>query len=258
MSVLRLALTALRRRAVRTREISARPQWRSTGISHSKVLAESSDLYELITHDVKPEFVSAYWSLAEEHLTRISRDPDMPVSLVGSWGTLIGENLDRANHILTYKEGYKGKTRVVEALARDEQWQSFVRESGKLVSRRSSSLLFEFTFWPEIVPTNRGWIFELRTYHLKSGSLIEWGQAWRQGILYRGSNQEAVHGWFAQIGQMHIVYHLWTYPDLVQRRETRQLAWNTPGWDDCVINTVPLIRAMDTAILSAASFSPLQ
>ena len=258
MSVLRLALSSLKPRAALARTISSKTQWHSTGISHSKVLAESSDLYELIIHDVKPEFASAYWPLAEEQLTRISEDPDMPVSLVGSWGTLIGENLDRATHILTYKDGYKGKTRVLQALGRDEQWQRFSRESGKLVNKRSSSLLFEFTFWPEIVPTNRGWIFELRTYHLKSGSLIEWGQAWRQGILYRGSNEEAVHGWFAQIGQMHIVYHLWTYPDLVQRRETRQLAWNTPGWDDCVINTVPLIRSMDTAILSAVKFSPLK
>ena len=258
MSVLRLALTALSRRAAHTRAIGSQTRWNTLGISHSKVLAENSNLYELITHDIKPECVSAYWPLAEEQLTRLSQDPDMPVSLVGSWGTVIGENLDRATHILTYKEGYKGQTRVQEALERDEQWQSFIRESGKLVNKRSSSLLFEFTFWPEIVPTNRGWIFELRTYHLKSGSLIEWGQAWRQGILYRGANEEAVHGWFAQIGQMHIVYHLWTYPDLVQRRETRQLAWNTPGWDDCVINTVPLIRSMDTAILSAASFSPLK
>ncbi|KAI6649800.1 Protein NipSnap-like protein 1-like [Oopsacas minuta] len=258
MSALRLAITCLRAKGSYTRSVRSKTTLPYYGRSHSKVLAENSKLFELIIHDVKPECESSYWPLVEKELTRISADKNLPVSLVGSWGTLVGKNLDQATHVLAYEDGYKGKTNCLDALSRDKEWQMFSRESGKLVNRRKSSLLYEFTFWPEIVPTNRGWIFEMRTYNLKSGSLIEWGQAWRQGIYYRGSNNEAVHGWFAQIGQLHIVYHLWTYPDLVQRRETRQLAWNTPGWDDCVINTVPLIITMDTAILSAASFSPLK
>ena len=257
MSVLRLAISCLKAKLPLSRSISSAAA-QSAAKSHSKVLAENSRLYELIIHDLKPECVSEYWPLAEQHLTRISVDEQLPVSLVGSWGTLIGKNLDQAIHILAYEDAYKGKTHVLQALSRDKEWQRFTQESGKLLNKRKSSLLYEFTFWPEIVPTNRQWIFELRTYNLKSGSLIEWGQAWRQGILYRGSNEEAVHGWFAQIGQLHTVYHLWTYPDLPQRRDTRQLAWNTPGWDDCVINTVPLILTMDTAILSPAPFSPLK
>ena len=258
MSVLGIACLRASRVFPSVRHISSSALVRKTGISHSKVLAENSALYELVTHDLKPGSVSEYWPLAEKQLTRVSESEQLPVSLVGSWSTLIGENTDQAHHILIYKDGYHGKMSVLNSLNRDPEWQSFQRESGNLVNKRSSSLLFEFTFWPEIVPMNRGWIFELRTYILRSGSLIEWGQAWRQGIKHRGANCEAVHGWFAQIGHMHAVYHLWTYPDLVQRRETRQLAWMTPGWDDCVMNTVPLIRSMDTAILTPASFSPIK
>jgi len=40
------------------------------------------------------------------------------------------------------------------------------------------------------------------------GTLIEWGQAWEAGLRYRG-NDEAVAGWFTQIGLIHQVYHLW-------------------------------------------------
>lgn len=62
-------------------------------------------------------------------------------------------------------------------------------------------------------------------------------------------------GWFSQIGEMHQVHHLWgmlgskskithfmsetlsAYKDLEDRKETRQAAWEFPGWDECVVKT---------------------
>lgn len=64
------------------------------------------------------------------------------------------------------------------------------------------------------------------------------------------------------------------YKNLVDRHETRQAAWQMPGWDECVLRTgkhdaigwhlkllfviVPLIRHMETKILSPTKYSPLQ
>ncbi|KAG8312410.1 Nipsnap [Homalodisca vitripennis] len=42
------------------------------------------------------------------------------------------------------------------------------------------------------------------------------------------------------------------------RKETRESAWRSPGWDECVAYTVPLIREMHSRILIPASFSPTQ
>ena len=78
-----------------------------------------------------------------------------------------------------------------------------------------------------------------------------------KGIQYR--REEAVGGWFSQIGHMHSVYHLWgllpthtyilnstsfsflslcaAYKSLQDRDETRQNAWTFPGWDECVRRT---------------------
>ena len=67
------------------------------------------------------------------------------------------------------------------------------------------------------------------------------------------------------------------YCDYVHRHETRQAAWELPGWDECVLRTgiyrfyyhvlmdlsvilflVPLVRHMETRILRPTPFSPLQ
>jgi hypothetical protein len=127
------------------------------------------------------------------------------------------------------------------------------------VYSRSSQILVAFTFWdPEaLVSKNKKGMYELRSYTLKSGTLIEWGQFWKVGIQYRGKD-EAVGGWFSQIGDMHTAHHLWSYDNFINRQETRDSAWHVPGWDECVLNTVPLIRHMEANILLPTSFSPLQ
>lgn len=48
------------------------------------------------------------------------------------------------------------------------------------------------------------------------------------------------------------------YKDLKTRRETRESAWRSPGWDECVAYTVPLIREMHCRILIPTPFSPTQ
>ena len=44
------------------------------------------------------------------------------------------------------------------------------------------------------------------------GSLIEWGEWWSQGIRHR-SEDEAVGGWFSQLGKIHQVHHMWSEAD---------------------------------------------
>ena len=56
----------------------------------------------------------------------------------------------------------------------------------------------------------------------------------------------------------HTTHSRIAYDDLESRKKVRAAAWATPGWDDCVAYTVPLIRSMKTRILLPMSFSPLQ
>lgn len=48
------------------------------------------------------------------------------------------------------------------------------------------------------------------------------------------------------------------YKNLEVRTQTREAAWMSPGWDECVAYTVPLIKEMQSKILHPTPFSPTQ
>lgn len=67
--------------------------------------------------------------------------------------------------------------------------------------------------------------------------MIEWGNAWSKGILYRKEFNQDVGGFFAQIGELYMVFHIWAYDSMVGRNTTRQHTWSKPGWDSTVAYT---------------------
>ncbi|VDM58136.1 unnamed protein product [Angiostrongylus costaricensis] len=70
--------------------------------------------------------------------------------------------------------------------------------------------------------------------------MIEWGNAWAKGITFRRDANQDVGGFFAQVGQLYIVYHIWAYPSMCARNETRHATWAKPGWDATVAYTAKL------------------
>lgn len=73
-------------------------------------------------------------------------------------------------------------------------------------------------------------IYEMRSYRLKPGTMIEWGNNWARAINFRRNNNEAYAGLFAQIGRLYNVHHIWCYNSYQERKETRENAWRQPGW----------------------------
>ena len=67
-----------------------------------------------------------------------------------------------------------------------------------------------------------------------------------------------VAGMFTQIGPLYYVHHIWAYKNLADRKASREKMWDKPGWDECVAYTVPLIRKMDSKIMTALPFSPMK
>uniref|UniRef100_A0A8C5IBA0 Nipsnap homolog 1 n=1 Tax=Junco hyemalis TaxID=40217 RepID=A0A8C5IBA0_JUNHY len=61
--------------------------------AHSNLLSkkETSNLYKIQFHNVKPECLEAYNKLTEEVLPKLHSDPDYPCDLVGNWNTWYGE-----------------------------------------------------------------------------------------------------------------------------------------------------------------------
>lgn len=117
----------------------------------------------------------------------------------------------------------------------------------------------EFDFWGGTAqPHNFGGIFELRTYDIFSGRLLEWEQHWRKGLECRKQVMEPVGAWFTQLGHLNRVQHLWQFADLEHRKISREKCWELPGWADTVHETVKLIDKMESNILIPLKFSPLK
>lgn len=133
----------------------------------------------------------------------------------------------------------------------------------------------EFSFWPTTPPRKLGGVFELRSYTLHPGNLLEWETHWRRGLEARREVMEGVGAWFVQvgmhcllaipynihakfqIGDLNTVHHLWQFADLEERRAQREKSWSVPGWGDTVHKTVPLIQTMKSRIMIPMSWSPV-
>ncbi|XP_018596001.1 protein NipSnap homolog 1 isoform X1 [Scleropages formosus] len=206
--------------------------------THSNLLSkkETSSLYKIQYHNVKPEYLEAYNSLSAEVQNRLHHDKDYPCEVVGSWNTWYGEQ-DQAVHLWRYKGGYPALTECLNKLRQNKEYLDFRKERSKMLISRRNQLLLEFSFWNEPAPRPGPNIYELRTYRLRPGTMIEWGNHWARAIKHRQENQEAVGGFFTQIGELYVVHHLWAYKDLQSREETRNFAWQKPGWDTAVYYT---------------------
>lgn len=115
----------------------------------------------------------------------------------------------------------------------------------------------EFSFWPTTPPRQLGGIFELRSYTLHPGNLLEWETYWRKGLEARREVMEGVGAWFVQIGDLNTVHHLWQFADLEERKARREKSWSIEGWGDTVHKTVPLIQTMKSRILVPMKWSPV-
>jgi len=225
--------------------------------SHSKALASKETVFEMQFHGVKPECMEAYLDQFGKFNT-LMNEKKTGAELVGSFTVEIGDQ-DEAVHIWQYPGGYPVLNNFNVAYRTDKDLVEFRKKRNQMLRYRRNQILLAFSFWPAIEPREGSHIYELRSYTLKPGTMYEWGNCWARGLQHRKTEKnEPVAGFMSQIGEQHMVHHMWAYTDLQTRKETREAAWSRPGWDDVVSYTVPLIRHMKSRILVPTPFSPLQ
>lgn len=225
--------------------------------SFSKKLMRGKYVHEIVTHKVIPGKALEYLDLVTNLYPKIASNDKFQVHLVGSWRTLIGD-MDTYTHIWEYK-GYQGFHHTQNAVHADEEYLYYLEQLRPLLRSRESDLMQEFDFWGGTAqPHNFGGIFELRTYDIFSGRLLEWEQHWRKGLECRKQVMEPVGAWFTQLGHLNRVQHLWQFADLEHRKISREKCWELPGWADTVHETVKLIDKMESNILIPLKFSPLK
>jgi hypothetical protein len=162
---------------------------------------------------------------------------------------LVGEQ-DTFLHILEYENyaGYDKTTRMIQEskvcsvphfpritnLTLSQEYSEAYKAMLPFINTRTTQLNQEFAFFPTAPPHTEGGLFELRTYQLKPGTLLEWEATWcvcaaslypamitqltrpsperRRGIEARRQFVAPVGAWFSQIGRLHQTHHLWQYP----------------------------------------------
>ncbi|CAI4229187.1 unnamed protein product [Auanema sp. JU1783] len=225
--------------------------------SHSSLLSTSEAIYEISTHNYKPgereNYLQRFGNLKVELSEKIPS-----VELVGSWTVNYGRTRDQAIHLWRYRKGYTDVDSIVKVSGSDAGIMAADNDVGKLCGRRKSILVKSFSYWREPEQRPASHVYDMRSYCLQPGSMIEWANAWAKGITFRREQNQDVGGFFAQIGQLYVVYHFWAYPSMSARHDTRTQTWAKPGWDATVAYTVPLIKKMQSKILTPTKYSQLQ
>ncbi|KAL2219124.1 NIPSNAP family protein [Thermoascus aurantiacus ATCC 26904] len=223
--------------------------------SFSQVLARGKYVHSIVFHEVKPDKVDEYVDLVGQWYPRMAAIEENKVNLVGSWRTEVGDN-DTFVHIWEYQR-YTGYHASLHAISRHPEFPEFDRRLKSLIKSKSTSLMQEFSFWPTTPPRRLGGLFELRSYTLHPGNLLEWETHWRRGLKARREVMEGVGAWFVQIGDLNTVHHLWQFANLEERKIRREQSWNIEGWAETVHKTVPLIQSMKSRILIPMPWSPV-
>jgi hypothetical protein len=122
--------------------------------------------------------------------------------------------------------------------------------------RRSTNTFHQFPFLPPVKPGNYGPIFEIRTYLLKPTGLAPTIAAWEKQAPVRMKLSPILAAMYSTTGEVTRFMHIWPYPDLVTRANTRKTAidtgvWPPPGGPDQLLT-------MHTDIYLPAPFSPIR
>lgn len=106
---------------------------------------------------------------------------------------MLGLTLTIAVHIWEYQR-YAGYHASLNSIQNHPEFPAFDAKLKTLITSKKTSLMQEFRFWPTSPPRSLGGVFELRTYTLHPGNLLEWETHWQKGLAARREVMEGVGG----------------------------------------------------------------
>jgi len=211
-------------------------------------------IYEVRTYDLKPGSVPE----AEKRFGEAYEKRKKYSELAAFWHTEIGP-LNQIIHVWPYKD-LEERARIRAAAVKDGAWPP--KTSEFMMSQRSD-IMMPFSFSPELKPGKMGPYFEMRTYTYASGELPKFVQLWEKALPSRLKVGPLCAVWYSELGGLNKFVHIWPYPTLDARNETRKKAQDTGMWPPSVVakkEGLPVYQlvAQENKILMPAAFSPLQ
>ena len=211
-------------------------------------------IYEVRTYDVKPHSIPE----VEKRFGEAYEKRKKYSELAAFWHTEIGP-LNQIIHVWPYKD-LEERARIRAAAVKDGAWPP--KTSEFMVNQRSD-IMVPFSFSPELKPGKMGPYFEMRTYTYASGELPKFVQLWEKALPSRLKVGPLCAVWYSELGGLNKFVHIWPYPTLDARNETRKKAQDTGMWPPSVVakkEGLPVYQllAQENKILMPAAFSPLQ
>jgi len=218
----------------------------------SDKFAKKERVSEITTHNVRPDSIDKYLNTYERLIDFINSEKDvLHGESLGNFKVLIGDQ-DQFLHIWRFEGGWKAIDENRKFLQNSSDYHLIIKDLSPFLRSREREYFLQFSFWPEVIPREPSHIYELRSYHLKPGTMVEWGNYWAKAIKLRDyQHTEAYAGLFSQIGELYNVKHIWCYESLEARQHAREEVWQATQeqWQEIVARTVPLIRRMNSRIL---------
>ena len=211
-------------------------------------------IYEMRTYDLKPHSIPE----VEKRFGEAYEKRKKYSELAAFWHTEIGP-LNQIIHVWPYKD-LEERARIRAAAVKDGAWPP--KTSEFMMSQRSD-IMIPFSFSPELKPGKMGPYFEMRTYTYASGELPKFTQLWEKALPSRLKVGPLCAVWYSELGGLNKFVHIWPYPTLDARNETRKKAQDTGMWPPSVVakkEGLPVYQlvAQENKILMPAAFSPLQ
>lgn len=96
-------------------------------------------------------------------------------------------------------------------------------------------------------------IYEIRTYRLTPGSVVEVEKRFGEAYEYRKKYSPLLAFWHTEIGPLNEIVHVWPYADLAERARVRGEAAKDPNWPPKIQE---FIVAMQSEVVVPFSFLP--
>jgi hypothetical protein len=94
-------------------------------------------------------------------------------------------------------------------------------------------------------------IYEVRTYMLKPGTVVECEKRFAAALPHREKYSPLGAFWHTELGPLNQIIHVWPYESLQQRLEIRTQAAKDPNWPPKILD---LVEGMDSEIFLPAPF----
>ncbi|XP_075242452.1 protein NipSnap homolog 1-like [Convolutriloba macropyga] len=229
----------------------------TTKTPHSGVVG-SPNLYRLVFIKTMPQHNDEFVKLGTEMLGKFSSESRGDCRLIGAWQSVVGHS-EEFVHLWQYKDGYLTLDQMgADIYPNDSDFEEWKQKTRPLIKSTHSQIAMEFGYFDEPQERTDKHIYELRSYKLKPGSMIEWANHWAKGIEYRKSDNQNVAGMFTHIGELNMVHHIWAYKSFQDRSRIRKNSWATSGWSETVAKTVPLIKNIKSRVMTSLPYSWLK